>query len=339
MTTTSPFFPRKYTCPVCHLKFTTLAVRSSMVYVQQRESDFHTIYRGISPLHYSMVVCPACNYAASQKVFAQELPAHTIKPLSLALCKLKEENPIDLCSERNIETVLRCFQMAVRTAQLKKVSEGELAGLLLGTAWIAREIGNSETETYYLKEALQSYLRAYQNGFATIGNLDDIQAAYLIGELNLRCNNYSEAVNWFNQVIVHKNIKRHPVEEKLAREQWALAREAARQNPDQVIAEEVTPIAAPAAEAPETVSQRVRSPLKKRTTLQMNLNLYSDQIDWLSQVVNNGYDYSQKLITKEQVVRSLFDAVIAVMNDTMPENFSNEDELKQNLINILKEIS
>ncbi|HEX3012433.1 MAG TPA: DUF2225 domain-containing protein, partial [Syntrophomonadaceae bacterium] len=256
--------------------------------------------------------------------------------LGTALFKLKENIEFDLCSERNINAALYSFKLAVRSAQLKKVAEGELAGLLLATAWIAREAAEKELESYYLEEALHSYLKAYEEGLGTIGNLDDLQAAYLIGELNLRTGNYREAVNWFNQVIIHKNLKTHPAEEKMAREQWALARELGRQNynpvsDDSKVVEDQALLIQTQPEALHTTEP----PIIKRTCMQMSVNFYSDQIDWLARIVNNGYNHSKKLITKEQVVRSIIDALIELMGDTMPDHFSTEAELKQNIINML----
>ena len=186
------------------------------------------IYRGHSPLHYSIIVCPTCEYATSNSTFSESLHDEVEVPLSRALKVLKEDNRPDFCGERDAELALQCFRLAVRTAQLKKVPPGELAGVFLGTAWVARETGKTEIESQYRKEALQYYLEAY-NSSSQIGNLNDLQAAYLIGELYRQEKNYPQAVNWFNVVISNPQIKSHPSIEKMAREQWALSREEAQQ--------------------------------------------------------------------------------------------------------------
>ncbi|NLU48304.1 MAG: DUF2225 domain-containing protein [Syntrophomonadaceae bacterium] len=228
MSSNNPLFFRHYTCPICETAFKSYSVRSSATFVEKRESDFHIIYRGHSPLHYSIVVCPVCEYAASNSVFNQALPKEQQLQLARALKILKKDNRPDFGGERDAYLAMQCFQLAVRTAQLKKVPPGELAGLLLGTAWVAREANQPEIEVEYRREALKYYLQAYHDSY-NLGNLNELQVAYLIGELYRRDKEYQEAINWFNVVIGHKNIKSNPTIEKMAREQWALCREEAQQ--------------------------------------------------------------------------------------------------------------
>lgn len=223
----NPLFLRNYTCPICKTSFKSHSIRSSAVYVERREPDLHVIYRGHSPLHYSIIVCPTCEYASSNSTFNESLPAEIEVPLARALNILKRDGRPDFGGERDADLALQCFRLAVRTAQLKKVPPGELAGVFLGTAWVARETGQGEIESKYRKEALKYYLEAY-NSSSEIGNLNDLQAAYLIGELYRQEKNYQEAVNWFNVVISNPQIKSHPSIEKMAREQWALSREEAQ---------------------------------------------------------------------------------------------------------------
>ena len=62
--------------------------------------------------------------------------------------------------------------------------------------------------------------------------------------------------------------------------------------------------------------------------MQMPAHLYADQIDWLTRIVNNGYNSTKTLVSKEQVLRALLDAVIKNLDKNLPEQFSNEEELK-----------
>jgi uncharacterized protein (DUF2225 family) len=333
MTTNNPFFERKYACPVCKTKFTSLAVRSSKVYVERKEADLHVIYRGVSPLHYSIIICPACYYAASTNSFSQEINLALLQKLIQALYQLRPKTTIEYDRERDLEKALDSFKLAIRSAQLKQVRSGELAGLFMGAAWLARENNDEELEQVYLKEALNHYLEAYNKDFQSIGNMSDIQATYLIGELYRRTGNYKEAVNWFNRVIVHKYLKEYPHIEKLTREQWALAREQAQLQPDtkgstaqpDIQPKENSENNAPAASANNT--SRAASP-QRRPSMQMPAHLYADQIDWLTRIVNNGYNSSKTLVSKEQVLRALLDAVIKNLDNNLPQQFSSEEELK-----------
>jgi len=339
----TPFYEKQYICPICKTSFTSLAVRSSSVYVQDKEPDLHVIYRGVSPLHYSIVVCPGCYYAASNKSFTQEIEPKLLDKLITALYQLRPEKPIEFTRERDLSAALNSFKMAIRSAQLKKVRAGELAGLFMGAAWVAREVDDADLEEVYLKEALSHYLEAYNKDFQSIGNMSDVQAAYLIGELYRRNADYKEAISWFNKVIVHKYIKQYPHIEKLARAQWTLARDQSKTqsesneglgipNADQSKPQQADDISVALSNKPERTAVSRRRPI-----MQMPVHLYADQIDWLTRIVNNGYNSSKTLVSKEQVLRALLDAVIERLESNLPAQFGNEEELKTVFFELLAE--
>lgn len=219
-----PFYERNYTCPICQMNFNSLAVRRSAVTVQKRESDFHPIYLESNPLHYSIIVCPVCKYAANKQTFTTELPIELVVQLGQALLKLDTRNT-EFTKERDLDTVLESFQLAIRTAQLKKIGSGELAALIHAAAWICREANNAELERAYLDQALKYYLQAYENSSGNIGSLSEVQIVYLIGELNLRAGDHSAAIHWFNRAFSHVDMKQAPTLEKQIRKQWKLAHE------------------------------------------------------------------------------------------------------------------
>lgn len=339
----NPFYNRDYTCPICNTNFSSFSVRSSATYVETRESDLHTIYKGVSPLHYSIIVCPTCHYAGSNMFFTAEVPPQIGEQIGIALFKLKSNDDDSYYSrERDLDTALKSFQLAIRSAQLRKVSSGELAGLLLGAAWMARENNESELENAYTTEALNQYLNAFNNNFNCIGKLNDLQATYLIGELYRRTGKYPEAVTWFNKVIFHNKIKTNPNIEKMAREQWAIAREevkytknfATDDESDKKTNNENLPV------PPVKSEQNTSNPTNhKRMTMQMSANLYDDQIKWLTGIVNNAYSSTRTLVTKEQVLRALLDAVMNVLDTDMPDNINSEENLKSTFTDLLLERS
>ncbi len=341
MNANNPFYEKKFDCPVCKTNFTSLAVRSSKIYVELKESDLHVVYRGVSPLHYSIIVCPSCYYAASNNNFSQEINPKLLEKMIQALYHLRPEPGIEYNRERDLQKALGSFKLAIRSAQLKQVASGDLAGLFLCAAWIAREARDQELEKVYLEKALNHYLQAFNKDFKSIGNMSDVQATYLIGELYRRNGDSKEAVNWFNKVIVHRYIKQYPHIEKLAREQWSLAREQTQMQPDSenttvqqlVQAEEKPEQDSYAVQASST--RKTASP-KRRPIMQMPVHLYADQIDWLTRIVNNGYNSSKTLVSKEQVLRAMLDAVIKNLDNNLPEKFSNEAELTALFIELLK---
>lgn len=339
------FFNREYICPICKTNFKSLAIRTSHTYVEKKESDLHIVYRGPSPLHYSIIVCPCCGYAASANSFADELALRVTEQLALALSQLKSDEDLSyLTGERDSEAALKSFQLAVRSAQLKKVPKGDLAGLLLAAAWIAREIGNQEMERSYMQEALKYYIEAYNNGSGSIGNMDDIQAGYLIGELFRRTGNYNEAINWFGKVIYNRKVNKNPQIEKMAREQWSLCREEAKQQPasdgktPKINANETTvlPESSNKQSNPPKVISKGEKTKRQRTTVNMPASLYGNQIDWLRKISNSGYESTRHLVTREQVLRAIVDAVMEVSGDNIPTDFADESKLTEAFIHLLR---
>ncbi|NLJ72246.1 MAG: DUF2225 domain-containing protein [Syntrophomonadaceae bacterium] len=333
------FFEREYSCPICLANFTSLTVRSSAIYVEKRESDFHNIYKGVSPLHYSIIVCPECEYAASNTTFNNELNRTMADQLAIALVKLKSPEHIDYSEERTLETALEAFKLAIITAQLKKSKPEELSGLFLAAAWVARESHNSKLEEVYIEQALHQYIEAFNHTSGKIGNLSDLQVTYLIGELYRRSGDYKTAINWFNKVISHKNVKQNPNIEKLTREQWALAREEAKNiTEDSEVKEIISPITeatSPSLEE-ENTAEEVVEIIRRRSTMQFSANLYPDQIEWLKTISNYGHKNTNKLFPRENVLRALIDFAIAELGDKLPTKFTTEEELISELQEIMK---
>jgi len=75
---------------------------------------------------------------------------------------------------------------------------------------------------------------------------------------------------------------------------------------------------------------------QRRNTMQMKVNLYPDQIEWLNQIVNRGYESSKKIISKEQVISAIIDALAEKMNGNLPTDFSNEKGLQIKLLALLE---
>ncbi|MGE5389641.1 MAG: DUF2225 domain-containing protein [Deltaproteobacteria bacterium] len=338
MTENSPYYEKKYICPVCNTEFKTYAVRSSRAVAASREADFHTIYSGVSPLHYTIVVCPGCYYAASNNTFGNEIEDRILKPLAQALVQIRPTDPPDYLHERNLDVALRSYELAIRSTQLKKGRPGEMAGLFLGAAWMAREKGNSELDKEYCLKGLQCYLEAFNRDFRSIGNMSDVQATYLVGELYRRTDNYAEAINWFGKAVFNRAIKQNPQLEKLAREQWALAKEQATSSGENIsAATEVVQEAPVIAEKEPKPNLTLAPASRRRTNMQMNASLYADQIDWLNHIVNRGYDYSKTLVPREQVLRALLDSVIEKLGEKPDVKFKTETELKSIFDKLLSE--
>ncbi len=217
----SPLFDRHYNCPVCSKQFTSMSVRSSAVNAAEVESDRHIIYRGPSPLHYTITVCPSCLYAAPYSKFEQPLPDHICQKI---LASNKNHNNLPVFGGiRDLSLSLLTFNLSIESARMKELPSSQVAGLILSMAWIARESGLDDIEQRCLNQALECYIDAYTR--EAEGKLSDVQLAYIIGDIQRRTGHYHEAVVWLNQALNSKNIKTYPNIEKQARDVWALIRE------------------------------------------------------------------------------------------------------------------
>ncbi len=216
----SPLFERHFNCPVCGKQFTSMSVRSSAINVAEVESDRHIIYRGPSPLHYIIAVCPSCLYAAPFSKFEQSLPEVVGRKI-LAAYKNHKNLPF-FGGPRDLKLSLLAFNLSIESARMKNLPSSEIAGLILCMAWIARELGHDDIEQRCLHQALESYIHAYTS--ESEGKLSDVQLAYIIGDIQRRTGHDQEAVVWLNQALNSKNIKAHPDIEKKARDVWSMIR-------------------------------------------------------------------------------------------------------------------
>jgi len=211
-------------CPVCNNVFSSKRVRASACRVEKRDEDFCTFYKSHNPMHYEILVCPHCAYAASENSFdsltAKELA--TIKELLSG--KVINRS---FCGERTIADALDSFKLALFIAKARNAKNSVIGGLSLKLAWIYREM-KDDKEKDFLEHALENYRTAYDKEELPLGNLDEISVQYLLGELSRRLQKLNDAVFWFNKAVMNPDRANNPRIEKLAREQWSLVKEQSK---------------------------------------------------------------------------------------------------------------
>ncbi|KNZ70240.1 hypothetical protein Tfer_1118 [Thermincola ferriacetica] len=334
----SAFFEQVKTCPVCEKKFTVTRVRSSACYVMKRESDFNTIYRDVNPVHYTVWVCPHCQYAAPDKNFSDELRPAELERLKKGLALLRTNEP-DFSGERTPAVALRSFELAIRTAQIRQAGPGFKASLYLRAAWICRELGKEEQEKEMLKEALNHYKESFEKEVNLASRLSDVRLMYIIGELNRRLGYLDEAIQWFSRAVMNKDIKHEPELERMLRDQWDLAREE-RKKVDSVPLKKQSKdsqFGDNQAEKTEEPSQPLTSATPKprhRNKVKMFASIYTDQVEWLKEMSNFCYNKTQVLLGKEAVLRAVLDAIIEA--NIQIEGSDTEEGLKEQILSVIK---
>ncbi|QUH25980.1 DUF2225 domain-containing protein [Serpentinicella alkaliphila] len=208
-------------CPLCRNKFKTKKVRTRFLKVVKRDDDFCVTYKDINPIYYHIFTCPECGYSSSESEFnnlskiGKEILEKSIRG------KWSKRDFGGIRGHREAEEV---YKLAILNGQLMKKPKGYIGGLCLKLAWIYRE-QNDKREFAFLKYALDLLEDAYQNERFPIASLDEVNLAYLIGELSRRLGDPKKSVVWYSKALDNPDIRRHRLLQIRAREQWSLARE------------------------------------------------------------------------------------------------------------------
>ena len=72
---------------------------------------------------------------------------------------------------------------------------------------------------------MEYYTEVYEKESFPVDKLDESTCVYMIGELNFRVGNYSEAVKWFSRLISSEEARKKPALIEAAREQYQLVKE------------------------------------------------------------------------------------------------------------------
>lgn len=72
-------------------------------------------------------------------------------------------------------------------------------------AWMYRLLEEKEHENSFLKQALEAFNETYIKERFPVYGLQRDSLMYLLGELNRRLGNYSDALLWFSKTITNLN--------------------------------------------------------------------------------------------------------------------------------------
>jgi uncharacterized protein (DUF2225 family) len=208
-------------CIICNNSFSSKRLRATACRVDKREEDFYTSYKGHNPMHYEILVCPHCGYAASEASFNSMSPKEITDIKEMLSGKIIGRS---FCGERTVNDALDSYKLALFMAKSRDAKDSVIAGLSLKLGWIYREMKDAK-EKDYLEYALEYYKKAFDKENLPFGNLDEISVQYLIGELSRRLNKFQDAVFWFNKAVSNPDRANNPRIEKMSREQWIVAKE------------------------------------------------------------------------------------------------------------------
>lgn len=195
-------FDKQVICPVCNSHFKAKTVKSKSPRVNSKDSDFFIRYSVANPYFYDVLVCNSCGYAAMRsdfdniKTFKKDLVLSNVTP------KWKPREYPDILDEK---LAIERYKLALLNALLLNLADSTKAMISLKIAWMHRLLNNRDQEKIFLGQALEGFNNAYIYEVFPIYGLQRDSLMYLLGELNRKLGNYTEALQWFSRTIVSVN--------------------------------------------------------------------------------------------------------------------------------------
>lgn len=217
----SLFYEKEVSCPICLTSFHTITIKANKNIPIGKDADFRQIYADVTPYFYDVWVCPSCHYAAPKALFLTVKHDETI---AIAEVLSKSKLKLNPLGEREPHNALLCHKLALLCLSYRNIPASAIAGLCLKTAWIYRILRDPQ-ELEYLQKAIRYYEEAYTAERFPIAGLTEIRLQYLLGELYRRVKNYPQSIQWFGKVVMSPLASSEPAILKMARDQWALAKE------------------------------------------------------------------------------------------------------------------
>ncbi|HUO57553.1 MAG TPA: DUF2225 domain-containing protein [bacterium] len=229
----TPLWNKKVKCPFCHAEFESTRMRSSVIRIKDKMTDFGNIYEGEVPYFYSITACPQCTFAALHKDFESVKPQYEPKVLEACqkIVKSGRKKPdIFMVGPLTPPVAALRHELAIGFMKMRVYKDlGALAGLYMHLVWILRIMGDREKELAAMAEAAKAYEVYHEKGGDLPESLGEPGVLYLIGELNRRIGNYKEARRYYERALGSKEIKSFPRIADQTRDMMLIAKNQAEQ--------------------------------------------------------------------------------------------------------------
>lgn len=199
----SHLYDRQVTCPVCENVFKARSVKTSSYRVIKQDSDLFINYGSVNPYFYDVWVCNSCGYSAMKNDFNKIRSFQVDSIKQKITSKWHGRNYPDVY---DINTAIERYKLSLLNYVVMEARSSKKAMNCLKLAWMYRILEDKSNEISLLKQALEGFNDAYFNEDFPIYGMDKFTCMYLIGELNRRVGNTSEAMSWFSKVIVTQSV-------------------------------------------------------------------------------------------------------------------------------------
>lgn len=190
-------YKKTITCPICDLKFKSLAVRMGKYRVVSRDLDTMPRYTGMNPLFYDVCVCPTCGYSAIEKDF-NKISSNQIEKINNSYDS--RMIPREYPDEYTIDIAIDRYKRALIYSILKSDKISDQAYISLKIAWLYR-LKESNEEVKFLTQSLNGFIKAFERESYPICGMDEYSIMFLIGELSRRVGKKDDALKWIGRVV------------------------------------------------------------------------------------------------------------------------------------------
>ncbi|MCL2616593.1 MAG: DUF2225 domain-containing protein [Defluviitaleaceae bacterium] len=195
-------YEKKFTCPVCHIPFTSNVARDSKIKVQSIDFDLRPICTPIDPIYYYIVVCDSCGYSAANSTFSKL----TQRQAELILAEITPKfRPSPYPKQPDTDMAIARYKLALLNAMVKQAKDGEKAYLCMKITWLYRIKGNEvDNEKMFAKLTLDGFTNALSSENTPIMGLEESTIMCLIGAFSMFLGDNEYAMKVLSDLIVSK---------------------------------------------------------------------------------------------------------------------------------------
>lgn len=224
----TPLWNKKIKCPFCAKEFETTRLRSSVIKIKEKQTDFGSVYEGECAYFYTLTACPECTFTAQNKDFESVKPQYEPKIVEASKHIRESGKPkpnIFATGSMTPETAVKRYELAIAFMKMRKYQDlGVMAGLYLHLVWIFRLMKETDKEKAAMAEAAKAYEEYFDKGSKLPDHLGEPGILYLIGELYRRRGLYKESRRFYERALASKEIKSFPQIAEMTRDMMLAAK-------------------------------------------------------------------------------------------------------------------
>jgi uncharacterized protein (DUF2225 family) len=189
-------------CPVCGNHFQGVKLFESKLKQVSHDAELRARFEDIEPVHYKVWVCPRCLYADFVNRWSD---LSTSQKAALKESEAKRAGLVrDLPEpEESAEKAVNDYRLLIESLMEIKAAANTIAGAWLNMAWLYDDLGAAESAADARKQALAAYEKLYLEARSLSPALE-VQALYIIGELNKKLGNAKQAHEYLLRVLHYK---------------------------------------------------------------------------------------------------------------------------------------